>query len=135
MRDYQMSSVITFEQQEQLENILHKWANLHHNGKKVDAGIEIISDGYLEDAMGKQDMNQPCYAVFIHRDSLLKPFPKHDLAFGYVAHRLNEEACFYVWLDLKNNKPQEIAEPTNTSLDILSVYQIVFETERLRMLA
>lgn len=114
--------------QQKAESILHTWANEFHECGDFDDGIKIVFDGYFTDDDGTEDENQPCYAIFVHRDSLRGNFPEHDTAHGFIAHRPDEEACFYVWLDLTTGQEQEINTP-DTELDIKKVYRIIIEIQ------
>ena len=115
--------------QQNAEAILRTWAEQFHECGDYDNGIKIVHDGFLTDDDGNEDENQPCYAIFVHRDSLRSDFPEHDTAHGLIAHRPDEEACFYVWLDLATGEDQEINTP-ETELDIKKVYRTIIDIQR-----
>jgi hypothetical protein len=69
-------------------------------------GVKIIFDGYgydeeTNDEQGNKNMMS--FAVFVHRDSLTKEFPTHDLTPWALIHRPKEEICIYVWYDLETD--------------------------------
>ena len=113
----------------QAEAILRHWAQQFHECGDYDDGVKIVHDGYLTDDDGNEDEDQPCYAIFVHRDSLSSNFPAHDTAHGLIAHRPDEEACFFVWLNLATGEDQEINIP-ETELDVDQVYQIIINIQR-----
>lgn len=115
--------------QQKAEAILRTWAEQFHECGDYDDGIKIVHDGFLTDEDGNEDENQPCYAIFVHRDSLRGDFPEHDTEHGSIAHRPDEEACFYVWLDLATGEDQEINTP-DTELDIKKVYRTIIDIQR-----
>lgn len=114
--------------QTQAESILRSWAQQFHECGDFDDGIKIVHDGFLTDDDGNEDEDQPCYAIFVHRDSLSGQFPEHDSHGGLVVHRPSEEVCFYVWLDLDSGQDQEINEP-NTALDLNDFYRMIIEIQ------
>lgn len=114
--------------EQQAEAILRNWAQQFHQRGDYDEGIKIVHDGYLTDEDGNEDEDQPCYAIFVHRDSSTGSFPAHDTSHGLIAHRPSEEACFYVWLNLATNQDQEINTP-DTELNVDLVYRLIVEIE------
>lgn len=69
-------------------------------------GVKIIFDGYgydeeTNDEQGNKNMMS--FAVFVHRDSLTKEFPPHDLTPWALIHRPKEEICIYAWYDFEND--------------------------------
>lgn len=115
--------------EQQAEAILRHWAQQFHECGDCDEGVKIVHDGYLKDDDGNEDEDQPCYAIFVHRDSLSGIFPAHDTAHNLIAHRPSEEACFYVWLNLATGEDQEINIP-DTELDVDQIYRLIVEIER-----
>jgi hypothetical protein len=119
----------TMDVQTQAEKILHTWALNFHKFDEYPDGISIVPDGFAMDDDDNEDPQQPCYAIFVHRDSLSGQFPEHDTYGGIVVHRPIEEVCFYVWLDLATNQEQEINTP-DTELDLDEFYRMIIEIQR-----
>jgi hypothetical protein len=115
--------------QTQAEKILHTWALQFHECDDCPDGITIVPDGFAMDDDDNEDPQQPCYAIFVHRDSLSGEFPEHDTHGGIVVHRPKEEVCFYVWLDLSSDQEQEINMP-DTELDLNEFYRMIVEIQR-----
>jgi hypothetical protein len=110
------------------DEILRSWALEFHESGDYDDSIKIVFDGYLEDDDGLTDESQPCYAIFVHKDSLSGKFPPQDDSNGFIAHRSDQEVCFYVWLNLETDEEQEINEP-DTDLNIEDFYDIIIAIE------
>ena len=113
----------------QAEKILCAWALEFHECGDYDDGISIVQDGYAMDDDDNEDTQQPCYAIFVHRNSLRSTFPKHDTHRGLIMHRPSEEVCFYVWLDLASGKEQEINSP-DTKLDLNQFHSMIIDIQR-----
>ena len=109
--------------------ILRSWALEYHESGEYDDAVNIVFDGYLEDDDGCTDEAQPCYAIFVHKDSLQRHFPPHDNSHGFIAHRPDQEVCFYVWLNLDSSEDQEINEP-ESDINIDEFYDIIIELDR-----
>jgi len=63
-------------------------------------GVKIIFDGYgynEETNEENGDKNTFSFAVFVHKDSLTKEFPPHELTPWALLHRPDEEVCIWVW--------------------------------------
>lgn len=114
--------------QPQAEKILHTWALSFHVYDEYPDGISIVPDGFATDDDDNEDPQKPCYAIFVHRDSLSGQFPEHDTYGGLVVQRPNEEVCFYVWLDLTSGQEQEINMP-DTALDLDDFYRTILEIQ------
>lgn len=115
--------------QTQAKTILSTWALEFHEYGDFDDGISIVQDGYAMDDDDNEDPQQPCYAIYVHRDSLSGNFPEHKTFNGVVVERPNEEVCFYVWINLANGEVQEIILP-DTELDLNDFYSIIIEIQR-----
>ncbi len=124
------SVATTMDIQTQAEKILHTWALQFHEYEDCPDGISIVPDGFAMDDDDNEDQQQPCYAIFVHRDSLSGQFPEHEAYGGIVVHRPKEEVCFYVWLDLSSGQEQEINMP-DTELDLNEFYRMIIEIQRI----
>lgn len=59
-------------------------------------GVKIIFDGYGENDDGSDNHNIETFAVFVHKDSLTKPFKPHDSNPLAIIHRPKEECYIHV---------------------------------------
>lgn len=94
---------MTRKQQNQAIEFLKEWVlEFHQCGDKWDC-IEIIQDGYAEDDDGEPIEHEPCYAIFINKNShLIDVFPEHENAtVGHVTlvHKRSDDYCAYVWIN------------------------------------
>ena len=74
-------------------------------------GVKIIFDGYgydeeTNDEQGNKNMLS--FAVFVHKDSLTKEFPPHELTPWALIHRPKEEVCIWAWYDVENDEVEII---------------------------
>jgi hypothetical protein len=94
-------------------------------------GVKIIFDGYgyNEVTNEQDDTNMLSFAVFVHKDSLTKEFPPHDLTPWALIHRPKEEVCIYAWLDVENDSIDIIPFEDNnsTELDHDFVTKLIFD--------
>jgi len=109
-----------------------------NNSGDTPAGVKIIFDGFgdLEVDNGVDEYqyteggnrNMKSFAVFIHKNSLTKEFPPHELTPWALIHRPKEEVCIYVWYDEENDDVDVIPFEDNnsTELDHEFVTQLIF---------
>jgi len=91
-------------------------------------GVKIIFDGFAdletEDENGEYvyqesaDRTTKSFAVFVHKDSLTKEFPPHDITPWALIHRPKEEVCIWAWYDEKTDDVQIIPFEDNNSTDL-----------------
>lgn len=100
------------------------------NSGDTPNGVKIIYDGCAEDDDGYPDRNSLSFAVFVHKDSLTKEFPEHNLTPWCLIHRPKEEVCIYVWYDCFEDKIEVIPfeesyGSDSTELDYDFVYKLI----------
>ena len=91
-------------------------------------GVKIIFDGYgyNEETDTEDDPNVLSFAVFVHKDSLEKPFPEHDEYWFALIHRPKEEVCIWVWYDVNKDEVEVIPfEEGDTELDYDFLYKLI----------
>ena len=81
-------------------------------------GVKIIFDGYAENDDGSEDINTESFAVFVHKDSLTKEFPPHELTPWALIHRPKEEVCFWVWYETDTDEVTVIPFEDNSSTEL-----------------
>lgn len=91
-------------------------------------GIKIIFDGYgdleTEDEDGEYvyeeggNHSMMSFAVFVHKDSLTKEFPPHDLTPWALIHRPKEECCIWAWYDEDSDEIDIIPFEDNNSTEM-----------------
>jgi hypothetical protein len=104
-------------------------------------GVKIIFDGYgikeWEDENGEYqcdeqgNKNMMSFAVFVHKNSLTKEFPPHDLTPWALIHRPKEEVCIYAWYDLEEDQVDIIPFEDNnsTELDHEFITDLIFKIQ------
>lgn len=95
---------------------------------EVPAGVKIIFDGFAdletEDENGEYvyqeggNKTSKSFAVFVHKDSLTKEFPSHDITPWALIHRPKEEVCIYVWYDETTDEIEVIPFEDNSSTEL-----------------
>ena len=91
-------------------------------------GVKIIFDGYGYNEETNEDDNTDVlsFAVFVHRDSLEKPFPEHEQTPWALVHRPKEEVCIWVWYTFSTDTVEIIPfEEGSTQLDHEFVYKLI----------
>lgn len=91
-------------------------------------GVKIIFDGYGILEWEDDDGNYQCdehgdkttlsFAVFVHKDSLTKEFPEHEITPWALIHRPKEEVCFWVWYDENTDDVDVIPFEENNSTEL-----------------
>lgn len=95
-------------------------------------GVKIIFDGYGENDDGGKNYDVESYAVFVHKDSLTKEFPPHELTPWALIHRPKEEVCIWVWYDVDDDEVTIIPFEDNnsTELDHDFLTELIFDIEK-----
>jgi len=91
-------------------------------------GVKIIFDGYgyNEETDDQDNENVLSFAVFVHKDSLDKPFPEHVQTPWALIHRPAEEVCIWVWYTIDEDLIEVIPfEDGDTELDHEFVYKLI----------
>lgn len=83
-------------------------------------GVKIIFDGYgyNEETDEQNDLNTLSFAVFVHKDSLTKEFPPHELTPWALIHRPKEEVCIWAWYDVNADEVSIIPFEDNSSTEM-----------------
>lgn len=93
-------------------------------------GVKIIFDGYgyNEETDEQTDTNTLSFAVFVHKDSLTKDFPPHEITPWALIHRPKEEVCIWAWYDVNSDEITIIPfeENNSTELDHKFVTDLIF---------
>jgi hypothetical protein len=105
-------------------------------------GVKIIFDGYADLEYYTEDneyryeeagdTTQLSFAVFIHKDSLIREFPEHDQTPWALIHRPKEEVCIWVWYNESDDSIEVIPFEDNnsTELDHQFITQLIFEVDK-----
>ena len=96
-------------------------------------GVKIMFDGYgyNEETDEEDDTNLLKFAVFVHKDSLSgKEFPEHEVYYGVVKNRPDEEVCIHCYYDVEQDfVGMNSFEDTDTTLDHQMVYRLIRDLE------
>lgn len=105
-----------------------------NNSGDAPFGVKIIFDGYgydeeTNDEQGNKNMLS--FAVFVHKDSLTKEFPPHELTPWALIHRPKEEVCIWAWYDAESDQVDVIPFEDNnsTELDHDFVTDLIFKIQ------
>lgn len=97
-------------------------------------GVKIIFDGFGYDEETDEenaDKTHLSFAVFVHKDSLSKEFPEHELTPWALIHRPSEEVCFHVWYDMPEDYLMiSTLEDSSTELDYDFVKNLILEIHK-----
>lgn len=117
-----------------IDDILSAWVRLFCMYGIHPPQVDIMFDSFQERDDGTMDDSQLCFAVFIHKHSGQPNFvfPEHDHAWGYIAHLPFDQACFPVWIDLKENTTI-VCDPM-TELCMADMDYIIHQIEYLRQI-
>jgi hypothetical protein len=91
-------------------------------------GVKIIFDGYgyNEETNDQDDENVLSFAVFVHKDSVDKPFPEHEQTPWALIHRPKEEVCIWVWYTVDEDFVDVVPfEDGDTELDHEVIYKLI----------
>lgn len=84
-------------------------------------GVKIIFDGYGYDDETEEengDKDSFSFAVFVHKDSLTKEFPPHELTPWALIHRPKEEVCIWTWYNCNTDDVDIIPFEDNNSTEL-----------------
>lgn len=91
-------------------------------------GVKIIFDGYgyNEETDDQDNENVLSFAVFVHKDSVDKPFPEHQQTPWALIHRPKEEVCIWVWYTIDEDIIEVVPfEDGDTELDHEVIYKLI----------